>query len=163
MKNSKYILFIYLFFSCEDVEIPRYELEVNPRLEQDQNGFYHLKLKRDNVQTLHRLNLSITKSNEPIENIFTEWSSNLYAILNDTLGYIVNQNLNDMGSYTTTDTSYLIGFNGLEVPTINCCSYSNPGGQINTMIGLWPQMVGDTMLVSFSILDINQSIEIVLD
>jgi len=163
MKNSKYILFILIFFSCEDIENPRYELEVNPRLEQDRNGFYHLKLKRENTQTLHRLNLAITKGNEPIENIFTEWSSNLYAILNDTLGYIVNQNLNDMGSYTTTDTSYLIGFNGLEVPTINCCSYSNPEGQINTMIGLWPQMVGDTMLVSFSILDINQSIEIVLD
>ena len=122
-----------------------------------------MKLKRDNTQTLHRLNLSITKGNEPIENIFTEWSSNLYAILNDTLGYIINRNLNDMGLYTTTDTSYLIGFKGLEVPTINCCSYSNPKGQINTMIGLWPQMVGDTMLVSFSILDINQSIEIVLD
>ena len=59
MKNSKYILFILIFFSCEDIENPRYELEVNPRLEQDQNNFYHLKLKRENTQTLHRLNLSM--------------------------------------------------------------------------------------------------------
>ena len=35
----------------------------------------------------------------------------------------------------------------MEVPTINCCSYSNSDGEVNTMIAPVQTMVGDTMTI----------------
>ena len=163
MDKKSLTFLILLIFGCEDLKKPHYELELNPRLEIDTNGNYHLNVIDNNVQTLHRLNAVITKDGEPIENIFMEWESNLWWTLSDTSGYYVNQNLNDEAMWVSSDTSFMVGFNGFEVPTINCCSYSNSKGELNTMLGIVPQMIGDTMLVSFSILNINESLKIVLD
>tara|TARA_R110002012_G_scaffold70018_1_gene180778 strand:- start:300 stop:791 length:492 start_codon:yes stop_codon:yes gene_type:complete len=163
MNFSKYILFFLIIFGCEDIEKSRYEFKLNPRLEIDNNGNYHLNVLDQNIQTLHRLNASITKDGQPIENIFMEWESNLWWLLSDTSGYFINQNLNDQARWVSSDTSYMVGFKGFEVPTINCCSYSNPKGQLNTMLGVVPQMRGDTMIVSYSILNYSESIKIVLD
>jgi len=87
----------------------------------------------------------------------------LYWRLNDEIGYIIIQNLNDKGMYVSTDTSYITGFEGFEVQTINCCSYSNSKGEVNTMIGVVQQMIGDTMIVNVSYLDNTESFGIVLD
>ena len=57
----------------------------------------------------------------------------------------------------------MTGFNGFEVQTINCCSYSNSYGEVNTMIGLVQQMIGDTMIVNYSFMNRTESIGIVLD
>ena len=152
--------------SCSDItnsENEEYKFKINPRLEIDNNGYYHLDVIRQNVQTLHRINGLITLENQPVENVRFEWSSNLYWILGDTIGYIVNQNLNDEGMYVSTDTSYITGFNGFEVQTINCCSYSNSDGEVNTMIGVVKQMIGDTMIVNYSFMNRTESIGIVLD
>ena len=126
---------------------------INPRLERDNNGYYHLDVIRRNVQTLHRINGLITVDNRPVENVSFEWTSNLYWILNDTLGYIINQNLNDEGMYVSTDTSYMTGFNGFEVQTINCCSYSNSDGEVNTMMAPIKTMLGDTATIQYSFYD----------
>ena len=158
-----WILILLLLFGCEDSTTSEYQFNINPRLELDENGYYHLDVIRQNRQTLHRINGLITKDGEPVESIFFEWSSNLYWILGDTLGYIINQNLNDEGMYVSTDTSYMTGFNGFEVQTINCCSYSNSYGEVNTMIGLVQQMIGDTMIVNYSFMNRTESIGIVLD
>ena len=157
---------LILFQSCNDLNTEddsEYIFTLNSRLEIDNNGYYHLDVIRQNVQTLHRINGVITKDDIPVENVFFEWSSNLYWILGDTLGYIVNQNLNDKGMYVSTDTSYMTGFKGFEVQTINCCSYSNSKGEVNTMIGLVKSMVGDTMIVNYSFLNRNDMIGIILD
>ena len=160
------IVLILMLMSCSDItnsENEEYKFKINPRLEIDNNGYYHLDVIRQNVQTLHRINGLITLENQPVENVRFEWSSNLYWILGDTLGYIVNQNLNDKGMYVSTDTSYITGFNGFEVQTINCCSYSNSDGEVNTMIGVVKQMIGDTMIVNYSFMNRTESIGIVLD
>ena len=86
----------------------------------------------------------------------------------DTLGYIVNRNFNDDGMYVSVDTSYITGFNGMEVPTINCCSYSNSYGEVNTMIAPVQTMVGDTMTIRMYFWNneyelIQEFIHIVLD
>ena len=70
--------------------------------------------------------------------------------------------------YVSIDTSYIVGFEGFEVPTINCCSYSNSEGEVNTMFGPVWTMRYDTVLVSVGYINnnynfISQSIEIVLD
>ena len=158
-----WVLIILLLFGCEDSTTSECQFNINPRLEIDENGYYHLDVIRQNRQTLHRINGLITKDGEPVESIFFEWSSNLYWILGDTLGYIINQNLNDEGMYVSTYTSYMTGFNGFEVQTINCCSYSNSYGEVNTMIGLVQQMIGDTMIVNYSFMNRTESIGIVLD
>ena len=51
------------------------------------------------------------------------------------------------------DTSYIVGFEGFEVPTINCCSYSNGEGEVNTMFGPVRIMKDDTVTVSVGYYD----------
>ena len=70
--------------------------------------------------------------------------------------------------YVSIDTSYIIGFEGFEVPTINSSSYSNSEGEVNTMFGPVWTMRYDTVLVSVGYFTDyttfeSQSIEIVLD
>ena len=73
-----------------------------------------------------------------------------------------------MMTYVSIDTSYIIGFEGFEVPTINSSSYSNADGEVNTMFAPVWTMRYDTVHVSVGYFDnsydfINQSIEIILD
>ena len=139
------ILLSNLFTSCEDTQNDRnIELSFDLRLPQDENGFYHLTIDRNNWQTLHRVTGSIKDVNTGVENFWVEWDSNLYWYLGDTLGYVVNQYVNLLGEYVSVDTSFMIGFNGMEVPTTNQISYSNKQGEINNMIGPVRSMIGDT-------------------
>ena len=84
-----------IFISCEDVKNNRdFELSFDLRLPQDENGFYHLTIDRNNWQTLHRVTGTIRDENRGVENFWVEWDSNLYWYLGDTLGYVVNQYVN---------------------------------------------------------------------
>lgn len=143
------ILLSGLFISCEDTQNDRnVELSFDLRLPQDENGFYHLTIDRNNWQTLHRVTGSIKDVDSGVENFWVEWDSNLYWYLGDTLGYVVNQYVNLLGQYVSVDTSYMIGFNGMEVPTTNQISYSNKQGEINNMIAPVKSMIGDTLYLS---------------
>jgi len=84
------------------------------------------------------------------------------------LGYIVNRYLTNEGIYVTVDTSYVIGFNGMEVPTINPASYSNADGEVNTMFAPVKSMKSDTVTIKMSFWDydydvINEIFYIILD
>lgn len=124
----------------------------NPRLEQDGNGFYHLDIDMTNWQTLHRLSGSIVDSatNQPVVSCRVEWESSHYWTLGDTLGFWVRQGLTDDLEWVSYDTSYVVGFDGQEVPTINPASYSNSDGEVNTMIAPVQSMIGDTMTIWYS-------------
>ena len=137
-------------------------LSFDMRLPKDGDGFYHLTLG-DNWQTLHRVSGSIRNEGFGVENFWVEWESNLYWYLGDTLGYIVNRHLNDNGVYVSVDTSYIIGFNGQEVPTSNGISYSNDNGEISNMIAPVRSMIGDTMKLSYHAYDNDGYIQIILD
>ena len=91
------------------------------------------------------------------------WESNLYWYLGDTLGYIVTQYLNDESYYVSVDTSYMIGFDGMEVPTSNVMSYSNGRGEVNNMIAPVRNMIGDTLNLKAIWFDGEVTIGIVLD
>ena len=71
------------------------------------------------------LNLDVVRFN---------WYSSHYWYIGDTLGYIVEYGLTDDLEYVGYDTSYITWFNGSEVPTTNCCSYSNSSGEVNNMM-----------------------------
>ena len=145
------ILFL-LLFGCSDsvafepVEPDVIRVELNPRLNVDDNGYYHLELS-DNWQTLHRLSGTAYINDVPLEVLRVNWESSHYWYLGDTLGYIINRYLTDDGIYVSVDTSYVVGFDGMEVPTINPASYSNSDGEVNTMIAPVQSMVGDTMTI----------------
>ena len=156
-----------LFTGCEDEIIIASEEEsisFNMRLPIDENGYYHLTINRDNWQTLHRVSGSVnTVDGNPIEFFWVEWESDLYWYLGDTLGYIVNRNFNDGGTYVSVDTSYMIGFSGMEVPTSNIVSYSNGDGVINNMIAPVKSMIGDTLTLTAIWYNSEEKFQIVLD
>ena len=163
------IIILLLFSGCvqvleyeEDSE-PTYIFTIQPRLPQDLNGYYHLTMNRNTWGTTHRISGNVYDENGfPVEMYWVEWESNLYWYLGDTLGYIINRNLNS-GIYIYTDTSYVIGFSGMEVPTSNQISYSNSNGEINNMIRPIKTMIGDTMTLSYYYYNGSGSIDIVLD
>ena len=134
------------------------------RLHIDGNGYYHLTMDRNNWQTLHRVSGSTyTNDGNPIEYFWVEWESDLYWYLGDTLGYVVNTQLTDNGVYVSVDTSYMIGFNGMEVPTSNVISYSNSSGEINNMIAPVRSMIGDTLTLTAIWYNSEKDFKIVLD
>ena len=173
--QSIYILLsLFLMFSCEDNtqtndEDDEIEIVFNnePRLDQDENGYYHLELNPLTFQTIHRLSGHIYGDGQPLETVDFNWESSHYWILGDTVGYIVHQGLTDDLVYVSYDTTYITGFSDFIVPTINCCSYSNSEGEVNTMFGpVWTMRL-DTVLISVEYVYNNNylsnSFEIVLD
>ena len=168
------ILFL-IYWGCEDQtndnndeNVDEIEFNLEPRLDQDVNGYYHLELNPSSFQTLHRLSGHIYLNDEPLEVMKFQWESSHFWMLGDTLGYIVHQGLTDDLQYVSYDTTYITGFSDFLVPTINSSSYSNSDGEVNTMFAPVWTMRYDTVLVSVGYFDnsynfINQSIEIVLD
>jgi len=175
MKVITSSLLFLLLFGCSDsvssfepVEPDVIRVELNPRLNVDDNGYYHLSLNQSNWQTLHRLSGTAYVNNVPLEVLRVQWESSHYWFLGDTLGYIVNRYLTNEGIYVTVDTSYVIGFNGMEVPTINPASYSNADGEVNTMFAPVKSMKSDTVTIKMSFWDydydvINEIFYIILD
>jgi hypothetical protein len=169
------VLFL-IYWGCEDKSndddndknVDEIVFNLEPRLDQDVNGYYHLELNPSSFQTLHRLSGHIYLNDEPLEVMKFQWESSHFWMLGDTLGYIVHQGLTDDLIYVSYDTTYITGFSDFLVPTINSSSYSNSDGEVNTMFGPIWTMRYDTVLVSVGYFDnsynfINQSIEIVLD
>ena len=164
-----------LFVGCEDREYYEedsvyyedelcYNISFQVGLPLDINGYYHLEIDRGTWQTLHRVSGVITDNDYNfVENFWMEWDSDLYWVLGDTLGYIVNRYLNNSGVYVSVDTSYIIGFNGMEVPTSNIISYSNSYGEFNNMIAPVKSMIGDTLRLTADWYYSKETIEIVLD
>ena len=129
------------------------ELSLNFDLNKDSEGFYLLEIDRNNWQTLQLLEAIVTEDGLPKENLKVNWESSHYWHLGDTLGYWVRRGLTDEMEWRNIDTSFVVGFNGLEVPTINCCSYSNQSGEARTMLAPVQTMIGDTMSIWVSYYD----------
>ena len=177
MKLTQSILILislFLMFSCEedtqtndDVDEINIVFNNEPRLDQDENGYYHLELNPLTFQTIHRLSGHIYGDGQPLETVDFNWESSHYWTLGDTVGYIVLQGLTDDLVYVSYDTTYITGFSDFIVPTINCCSYSNSEGEVNTMFGPVLTMRLDTVLISVGYVYndnyLSNSFEIVLD
>jgi len=151
------IVIILLCVGCEDVfpnQVSNDEsiyVYIDPRLPKDDNGYYHLTINRNKWQTIHRFSGLVTDENDnPLDVVRFEWTSNLYWVLGDTLGYIVHRGLTDDMVYVSYDTTYITGFNGMEVPTINPACYSNSKGEFNQMSGFVRNMIGDTARIEIS-------------
>ena len=124
-----------------------YGLNSEYPLSKDGNGYYHMTLG-NTWQTTQRISGTAYINDVPLEVLRVQWESDLMWYLGDTLGYIVKERFSDWsGKYVSTDTSFVIGFDGFTVPTTNEVSYSNQDGELNNMIAPVRNMVGDTLIL----------------
>jgi|TARA_Y100000361_G_scaffold122818_1_gene115228 hypothetical protein len=165
IKNILTGISLFLIGCSNPTEPREFNIEWDMRLPQDENGYYHLTLNRDTWQTTHRVSAIVTEESEPVEFYNVAWESNLYWVLGDTLGYVVNRYISDFyGTYVNVDTTYIIGFSGELVRTTNWHSMSNSDGEINNMIAPVRSMIGDTLkLYAIADYDHMYEFEIVLD
>ena len=159
-----------LLFSCEDNvvdSIPdNYTMELDGRLDTTLEGFYKLKLNSSNnsIQTIHRITGQLLNNGEePLHPQLVEWESSHQWTLNDTAYVFIRRTINVLGDWVDVDTTYVTGFAGSIVPTINEFSYSGTGGEINTVIAPIDEMVGDTLIVKATFQDLEETIRIVLE
>ena len=163
------LILLTLLTSCEDTimdELPdNYTLELDSRLDTTDDGLYKLELNstQNSIQTIHRISGKLLNNGEEPYPQLVEWESSHNWTLNDTAYVIVRRTINVLGNWVTIDTSYVTGFNGSSVPTINEFSYSGDGGEINTVIAPIDEMVGDTLIVKARFEDIQETIRIVLE
>lgn len=135
----------------------------------DSNRYYHLRLDRGKLQTIRRVTGVITANGitpYPPEKI--EWKSNLYwwLLRGDTVAQITKTYFNPYtGQLQQVKLPPLLASIDELVPTVNCCSYSSDGGEINTMIAPINTMVGDTLIIEayHNESKLSKSIKIVLE
>ena len=170
IKNISLIISLLFSIGCEPYEefIGITYIDLDPRLEVDNNGYYHLTLAEDSWQTLHRFSGTAYIDGFRAENVRLEWESSHYWYLGDTVGYVIKRGLTDDLEYVIYDTIYITGFNGTEIPTINPASYSSSSGEFNQMFAPVGVMLGDTVAiqVTYSNLYYNDTVEtfyVVLD
>jgi len=150
----------------DDITIPdNYTMELDGRLDTTNEGLYKLELNSsdNSIQTIHTIGGTLLNNGEEPYPQLVEWESSHNWTLNDTAYVIVRRTINALGNWVTIDTSYVTGFTGSSVPTINEFSYSGDGGEINTVIAPINEMVGDTLIVKARFEDIEETIRIVLE
>ena len=162
-------VWLFLLFGCE-VSQPHYYESVEPivfeldtRLSKTDDGYYHLTLNTNSWQTTHRISGNVYRGDNPVDVVRFEWASTHHWYIGDTLGYVIQQGLTNDLVYVSYDTSYIIGFNGMEVSTSNMISYSNRYGEINNMIAPVRSMIGDTLVLTAIWYNSDRSYGIVLD
>jgi len=175
-KILDYIVLIFivglamLVSSCTEdpiSDIPdNYTMELDGRLDTTNEGLYKLELNstQNSIQTIHRITGKLLNHNEePLYPQLVEWESSHQWTLNDTAYVFIRRTINVLGQWVDVDTTYVTGFAGTIVPTINEFSYSGTGGEINTVIAPIDEMVGDTLIVKAKFEDLEKAIRIVLE
>jgi len=111
------------------------KLELDGRLPLDNNGYYHLELRQDVHQTIHRVSGRVYDyyQDEPLK---VSWDSNLELYLQD-----------EISVGTSNQSSYVID------------------GRVNNVIGPVKTMVGDTLILTGTIREylVSDTIKIVLE
>ena len=147
-------------------DIPdNYTMELDGRLDTTNEGLYKLELNStdNSIQTIHRITGKLLNNGEEPYPQLVEWESSHQWTLNDTAYVFIRRTINVLGQWVDVDTTYVTGFAGTIVPTINEFSYSGTGGEINTVIAPIDEMVGDTLIVKAKFEDLEETIRIVLE
>ena len=147
-------------------DIPdNYTMELDGRLDTTNEGLYKLELNStdNSIQTIHRITGKLLNNGEEPYPQLVEWESSHQWTLTDTAYVFIRRTINVLGQWVDVDTTYVTGFAGTIVPTINEFSYSGTGGEINTVIAPIDEMVGDTLIVKAKFEDLEETIRIVLE
>lgn len=144
---------------------PAATLEIDARLPIDTNGLYHLVLLPGGVQTIHRISGRVSYAGQPLHSGLTAneairviWESSHYWRIDSPLVVIVQRSCPHRadvlcmyeisGHRPAQETVILPQFTGMEVPTVNCCSYSAADGEVNSMFAPVTWMAGDTVEIT---------------
>lgn len=163
------LILLGLLTSCTEDPLSdfpdNYTMELDGRLDTTNEGLYKLELNStdNSIQTIHRITGKLLNNGEEPYPQLVEWESSHQWTLNDTAYVFIRRTINILGDWVNVDTTYVTGFAGSIVPTINEFSYSGTGGEINTVIAPVDEMVGDTLIVKAKFEDLEETIRIVLE
>ncbi len=174
MKFLPLLSIILLFFSCQkDVSIqptftqPKFSFTIDSALvgngtkalSKDNNGYYHLFVDTNLLQTFSRVTGKVLVNGKPnplpptlVENVRVEWKSSHYWILN--VGQqTISVYKTYFNKYQAKLQSVLLGIMIAQrteiVPMVNAVSYpSSETGEINTIAAPIPLMKGDTLTIT---------------
>ncbi len=178
---KKFLLLLTLIgCSVTEPELPVsvYDMTIDPRLEQNDDGYYLMEVVNNETQTIHRITGYVYENGEPLEYQRIVWESSHFWLVGDSLGFIVRRDhcpaQNSSGTQcvfvvngtAVRDTIWIDFLNGQEVATINGVSISRFDGEINTIFAPIFRMRGDTVEISATALfptgDVKQMIQVIL-
>ena len=134
------LVFLFLFVGCSEPFYPLFQPDPENEIstivfvlqnEVDHNGYLHLVHNPNYFQSLHRIKGHVYRDDKPMNVLKFGWYSD---------------------TYWTHD--------GYEIPVVNGSSYSREDGEVNTMMGIIPNMVDDTITVHYGWYDDWKSEEI---
>ena len=147
----KLLLILVFLFGCSDYNdeyVPDIKIDFEPNLEKLDDDTYILDIDESRWQALHKLDIYIEADNRPVSYASISWHSNLFWVVGDTLGYITSIN-EDQGRYVSNDTSYIVDFDGSQVPTSNYRLLTGSDGKTSNMIAPVRIMKGDYMYFKY--------------
>jgi len=174
MKFLPFLGIILLFCSCEkDVNIPStftqptFSFTIDSALvgngtkalSKDKNGYYHLFVDSNLLQTFSRVTGKVLVNGKPnplaptlVESVRVEWKSSHYWILNvgqQTISVYKTYFNKYQAKLQTVLLGIMIAQRSEIIPTVNPTSYpSNETGEVNTIVAPIPLMKGDTLTIS---------------
>lgn len=92
--------------------------------EVDENGFLHIPTNPSVYQTLYRIKGYVYRDGESVNVVKFGWWS-----------------------------EYHWDYDGFLIPIVNGSSYSREDGEVNTMVGVVPSMIGDTIVIHYGYYD----------
>ena len=135
------IVYLVLLMGCGDFTSPIFNPNHNEgelstitfvlENEVDSNGYLHLVHNRNSFQSFHRITGYVYRDDEPMNVLKFGWWCDYYW-----------------------------EYDGFVIPIVNGSSYSGYDGEVNTMVGLVPQMIGDTITIYYGWYDDWKSEEV---
>jgi hypothetical protein len=128
-------------------------------LSKDTNGYYHLFVDSNLLQTLSRVTGKVLVNGKPnplaptlVESVRVEWKSSHYWILNvgqQTISVYKTYFNKYQAKLQTVLLGIMIAQRSEIIPTVNPTSYpSTKTGEVNTIIAPIPLMKGDTLTIT---------------
>jgi hypothetical protein len=128
-------------------------------LSKDKNGYYHLLVDTNLLQTFSRVTGKVLVNGKPnplaptlVENVRVEWKSSHYWILNvgqQTISVYKTYFNKYQAKLQTVLLGIMIAQRSEIIPTVNPTSYpSNETGEVNTIVAPIPLMKGDTLTIT---------------
>ena len=162
------LLIVMMFFSCVwlDDKLGDDPLElvftILPQLNQNGDGYYVLPINSEGKQiTNHTVYTYVgARDYNELEYIHSEnktvhWLSNLFWVMDDTLGYYRKRiRFEQDYRYITSDTSFIYsGDTTAFQKTVGCCSTSDEDGIGSTILTVLSSMLGDTIVLEAGTFD----------
>jgi hypothetical protein len=174
MKFLPFLGIILLLSSCEkNVSVPptftqpKFSFSIDSALvgngskalDKDKNGYYHLFVDSNLLQTFSRVTGKVLVNGKPnplaptlVENVRVEWKSSHYWILNvgqQTISVYKTYFNKYQAKLQTVLLGIMIAQRTEIIPTVNPTSYpSTETGEVNTIIAPIPLMKGDTLTIT---------------